>query len=71
MIGIVKVQIPLVTNDPVECALVYAKGRKNIVQQPLGGTTKKLMGDDKKAFFEAKFRQGKWTIGKRVTDQAW
>ena len=47
------------------------RDRKNKVQQRLDYATKKLMGDDKKAFFEAEFRQGQWTIGKRVKDRGW
>ena len=71
MSEIVKVQVPLISNDPAEHALVYAEGRKRVVQQPLDYTTKQLMGDDSKAFFEAEFRRGKWTIGKRVKDRDW
>jgi hypothetical protein len=42
-----------------------------MVQQQLDYTTKQLMGKDSKAFFEAEFRRGKWTIGKRVKDRDW
>jgi hypothetical protein len=73
MTDIVKVQVPLIANDPAEVALVYAKGRKKMVQQRLDYTTKKLMGTDLKAFFEAEYHHatGKWTIGKRVKDRDW
>ena len=71
MTDIVKIQVPLITNDPMEYALVYAEGKTRIVQQGLNAVTRKLMGDDRKAFFEAEFRHGRWTIGKRVADQNW
>ncbi len=73
MTDIVKVQVPLIANDPAGEALVYAKGRKKMVQQRLDYTTKKLMGTDLKAFFEAEYHHatGKWTIGKRVKDRDW
>ncbi|MEY9493790.1 hypothetical protein [Bradyrhizobium elkanii] len=71
MTDVVKVQIPLITNDPHKHALVYANDRKCIVQQPLSDTTIKLLGDDRKAFFEAEFRRGKWLIGRRVQDMDW
>ncbi len=68
---IVKVQIPLMTNDPL--ALVYAKGRRLIVRQTLDLATKKAMGKDVKAFFEAEYRPttASWSIGRRVADKRW
>jgi hypothetical protein len=73
MTDIVKVQIPLVTNDPLGHALIYAKDKKNMVQQKLDYTTRKLLGNDMKAFFEAEYRQKTrtWLIGKRVKDREW
>lgn len=73
MTDIVKVQKPVVTNDPRQLALVYAKGRKFYVQQPLDPATDKAMGEDKKAFFEAEFIhvRNQWSIGKRVSDRDW
>ncbi|MEY9493708.1 hypothetical protein [Bradyrhizobium elkanii] len=70
---IVKVQLALATNDPARLALVYAKGRVDLVQQKLDLATTKAMGDDPKAFFEAEYRPsiGTWSIGKRVKDQKW
>jgi hypothetical protein len=71
MSAIVKVQLAL--NDPSALPLVYAEGRKNMVQQSLDATTKRAMGDDVKAFFQAEFRHtvGQWAIGKRVKDRSW
>ncbi|MBO4228372.1 hypothetical protein [Bradyrhizobium neotropicale] len=73
MSEIVKVQLPLTSNDPRKLALVYAKGRKNMVQQPLDAITRKLMGADFKAFFEAEYQpaRGTWLIGERVGHQDW
>jgi hypothetical protein len=73
MRAIVKVQVPLSTNDHAARALVYAKAKENMVQQQLDHATKVALGSDAKAFFEAEYRhaQGKWTIGKRVKDRNW
>lgn len=75
MTEIVKVQIPFESNDPAQfgLALVYAKDRRRMVQQKIDQTTKVLMGDDVKAFFEAEYRAslGRWTIGRRVKDRDW
>jgi hypothetical protein len=70
---IVKVQKPLVTNDVRKLALVYSKGRKNIVQQALDDDTEKAMRKDLKGFFEAEFvhERNQWKIGKRVSDRDW
>ena len=69
---IVKVQRPVVTNDPSAPGLVYAKGRKGMIQQRLDATTVAAMGDDFKAFFLADLRpNGLWDIGKRIEDQEW
>ena len=72
MSEVVKVQIPLETNDPEFRALMYNQQRR-MVQQKLDYTTKRLMGTDVKAFFEAEWRETKkeWTIGKRVKDREW
>ncbi len=35
MTDVVKVQIPLITSDPENFGLVYAKGHKHMVQLPL------------------------------------
>lgn len=71
MIAIVKVQVPIATNDPNRPALVYAKGRKYMVQQKLDGRVDAVMKQTPKAFFEAEFNNGVWKIGKQVPDQNW
>lgn len=69
---VVKVQRPVVTNDPAKLALVYAKNHHGVAQQKLDYATVKAMGDDLKAFFEAELRHtGQWSIGKRVRDRKW
>jgi len=69
---IVKVQIPIVTNDPHALALVYAKGRKGMAQQKLDHATLVAMGDDIKGYFRAELgKDGRWHIGGRVKDQDW
>jgi len=68
---IVKVQIPIVSNDPARPALVYAERHKNQVQQSLDAATVAQMGDDLKGYFEAEFKNGRWIIGKRVADRKW
>lgn len=70
---IVKVQIPMVTDDPHELVLVYAKDHANQSIQALDHATRQAMGKDYKAYFEAEFRRsiGQWFIGKRVKDREW
>jgi hypothetical protein len=72
---IVKVQKALASNDPtlMDVALIYAKGRRCMVQQRLDFAANTAMGDDVKAFFEGDFRPsvGSWKIGKRVADRDW
>ena len=74
MSEVVKVQLPLGSDPPGDdLALVYGKGRKWMARQPLDHATKKAMGDDVKAYFEAQYRHssGTWLIGKRVKDRDW
>jgi len=73
MSEVVKVQVPLATNDPEHKALIYDRRRQHLVQQNLDYTTKKLMGDDVKAFFQAEWRESsqQWTLNKRVKDRDW
>lgn len=69
---IVKVQRPIVTNDPAFPGLVYAKGRKGMIQQRLDVATLKAMGNDYTAFFVAELKlNGQWQIRQRVGDQKW
>jgi hypothetical protein len=73
MIEIVKVQLPLSSNDPEQrdLALVYAEGRRCMVQQPIDAATRAAMGGDVKAFFKADYKRGTWKIGERVDDGEW
>lgn len=70
---IIKVQVPVFTNDPAmgDMALIYGFGRKRMTQQKLDQATRALMGSDAKAFFEGNYHAGCWEIGKRVEDQDW
>jgi hypothetical protein len=73
MSEIVKVQIPLATNDPAALPLIYDRHREHMTQQRIDHTTKKLMGTDVKAYFQAEWRHAsqQWTLGKRVRDRDW
>lgn len=72
---IVKVQLPLMSTRPDAAiiGLVYAKGKRHLVEQPIDGMTRKLLGGDAKGFFEAEYlaSKGIWSIGKRVEDREW
>jgi len=68
---IVKVQVPLATNDPDALALVYAKGHIGMTQQALSPGTLRQMKGDAKAFFEGHHNGKRWVIGARVKDQDW
>lgn len=52
---IVKVQIPVVTNDPNAMALVYNEDRSFDVFMPITKDLKKAMGDNKKQYFHAEY----------------
>jgi hypothetical protein len=60
MTEIVKVQLPILTNDPamLDLALVYAEGRRCMVQQPIDAATRAAMDGDVKAFFKADYKRG-------------
>lgn len=68
---IVKVQIPLATNDPTMPALIYDARRKHLVQQQLDANTRLAMGHDYKAFFEANWDGQQWKLVSRVGLQPW
>ena len=72
---IVKVQRPIATNDPNIPWLVYAKGHKKtqqVRQAYITEQTKKAMGKDLKAYFNAEWNDvSGWTIKDRVEDQEW
>jgi hypothetical protein len=68
---IVKVQVPLATNDPNTPALIYDEFKTQMTQQTLDDITVRLMKNDAKAFFEAKWNGNRWQLGKRVGWQDW
>jgi hypothetical protein len=73
MSEIVKVQVPITASEADQMPLVYAKGHRLMVQQPLDLATKRAMGADFKAFFKAEYRPTlrRWSIGTRVKDRDW
>lgn len=72
---IVKVQVPLMTNEPnpEQQYLVYGRGRYKWRQQGVSDSVKKTLGNDVKGYFEATFnhKTGKWDIYNRVGFQSW
>lgn len=70
---IVKIQIPLASNDHKPLPLIYNKGKRLMAMQELSRATKRAMGDDVKAFFLAKWdaTRTQWVIGNRVKDRDW
>ena len=66
---IVKVQVP-VYGDVV--ALIYAKGRDRMTQQPITNYLREKMEGRYKAYFRAHYSSiVGWAIGERVADQDW
>lgn len=67
---IVKVQIPIFSNDPAAPVLIYDERRRHtVMQQQIDDNAKRLMGSDYKAFFEAEWDGETWKLGKRVRFQ--
>jgi hypothetical protein len=64
----IKVQKPLNGGDDW---LIYAEGHENVTQGPPTDDLRRAMGDAYKAFFEGKFENGAWKVGKRVSDRGW
>lgn len=65
MSEIVKVQLALLTNDPRHRAgggfgLVYAKGKRLLVEQPLPSVTVKALGSDVTGYFLAEHNGTSW-----------
>jgi hypothetical protein len=73
MVEVVKVQLPLFSNNPKAKPLVYGYPHRHPRQQTVGKATLKAMGDDVKAYFQADWNehQNKWIIGKRIVDRSW
>lgn len=72
-VRIVKVQIPLMSNDPNVGCLVYGKGHKGSREQTITQKNFDDLKGDLKGYFEAwlNFKTNCWVIGKRVEDQDW
>ena len=68
---IVKVQLPLASNDAEPKALVYNKGRSHQFLLPITKDLKEMMGDDVKAYFDADYEEGKIELYKKVEPQDW
>lgn len=70
---IVKVQIPLASSLKDSGYSVYEKPKIRICIQPISAATKKAIGNDLKAYFEATYniKEAMYDIGKRVEDQEW
>lgn len=69
---VVKIQIPIATNDPNPRCLIYEKGKKNMVQQFVSQKVIDAMHGDNRAFFEAELDGGRWIImSRRLPEQFW
>lgn len=71
--AIVKVQVPLAgaAVGSGKC-LVYAEGRKNMVEQPVPAHVIKALKGDLKGYFQAQYSSVVgWAIGDRVSDRPW
>lgn len=72
---IVKVQRPMVSNDPRNAWLVYAHGRKRVQEIPqlsVPHHVVKKMGNDYKAYFNATWDEASgWKLLNRVEDEYW
>jgi hypothetical protein len=74
---IVKVQRPLESSPDLQGDppfLVYAEGRQFQTHVPRSEMQPEViaaMGEDAKAYFEARLRNREWILGRRVVDQAW
>lgn len=70
---IVKIQLPLVTNEPEPVALVYNKDRSFTTQIPIGEEAKKVFGDDPKQFWKVNLDHETKEVDliKRVRDRKW
>jgi hypothetical protein len=69
---IVKVQLPLFSTAVADHVLVYNEDRSKWTEQNISDRTRKAIGEDVKAFFNAEFDEsGVWIIADRVDDQPW
>lgn len=70
---IIKVQRPIAP-DATGPWLVYGENNIHLVQIPraeIPHAVRKAMGRDLKGYFEARWVDDEWEIGRRVEDQDW
>ena len=74
-VEIVKVQRPIMSNDPDDPWLIYDKARKHMTQVParaIQQSIKSAMGQDYKAFFKGAWSSiVGWGLSERVAHQDW
>lgn len=70
---IVKIQLPIVSNDPKAGALIYAQGRALSTQQGITPDVVRKMKGSLKAFFYADYNHGqaRWHIKDLAPYQDW
>ena len=71
---IVKVQVPLASNDPFAPALVYAEGRTHMRTIHLDDLPRKVLdaaSQNGKAFFYAQMAGGRMRFHNRAPEQSW
>ena len=69
---IVKVQLPLGSNDSVPMALVYSEGRKRMAQVAVSAGLRERMRGRRKAFFYATYHVANgWRLLRDAPDQEW
>jgi hypothetical protein len=71
-VEIIKVQVPL-GGAAVETGtcLVYGRGHKHLVEQPVPEDARKALKGDPKGYFKAVWSGMVWDISERVADQNW
>jgi hypothetical protein len=75
--AVVKVQLPVFSNESTPLALIYNEDRSIHGQLPLTRSLELLMKDDAtgetrlRAYFEATVRDGSLVLGREVEEQDW
>jgi hypothetical protein len=71
---IVKVQVPLASNDPIAPALIYAEGRRHMQTIPVHRLPKDVLAaalPTGKTYFYAQMLGGRVRFHKQAKDQDW
>ncbi len=68
---IVKVQLPLATNDTTPHALVYNEDRSVLAQVPVSRALEKLMKRRAKAYFSARIVETQLVVDHEVEEPSW